>query len=138
MVRRERHPERDTASPATPNRSGRAQCRPTLASYQVTGLLGAKFRHKASAAGSVIATAGLPDPSAPSRLPHFGGTDAAIEQMRAVRREWETDGTLPDDIDDLGACLFLEYAASQFVEHDDVFTVWHRHGRSSTMQIRTG
>ena len=51
---------------------------------------------------------------------HFGGTDAAIERMEAIRRTWEQDGTLPAEIDDLRACLFLEHRRERFVEHDDV------------------
>ena len=40
----------------------------------------------------------------------------------------EHAGTLPADIDDLRACLFLEHRRERFVEHDDVFTVWDRDG----------
>ena len=59
---------------------------------------------------------------------HFGGTHEAIERMEAVRRRWEQDGTLPADLDDLRACLFLEHRRERFVEHDDVFTVWDADG----------
>lgn len=57
---------------------------------------------------------------------HFG--DAYEERLTAIRRRWEQDGTLPDDIDDLRACLFLEHRRERFVELDDVFSVWDRDG----------
>ena len=57
---------------------------------------------------------------------HFG--EAYEERLSALRRRWESDGALPDDLDDLRACLFLEHRRERLVELDDVFTVWDRDG----------
>jgi len=40
---------------------------------------------------------------------HFGGLEPAIERMEDARRRWEADSTLPDRIDDIRACLFIEF-----------------------------
>ena len=57
---------------------------------------------------------------------HFG--EAYEEGLGAVRGRWKSDGSLPEDIDALRACLFLERRRERFVELDDVFTVWDRDG----------
>ena len=83
-----------------------------------------------------LTVADLPDPEDRSKLAEFAHTfdgyrhfaDRYEERMSAVRQRWETDGTLPDDLDDLRACLFLEHRRERFVELDDVFSIWDPDG----------
>jgi hypothetical protein len=83
-----------------------------------------------------LTVADLPDPEDRSRLAEFAHTfdgyrhfgEGYEERMNAMRERWETEGTLPDDLDDLRACLFPEHRRERFVELDDVFTAWDPDG----------
>ena len=57
---------------------------------------------------------------------HFG--ESYEERMVAVRRRWESSGTLPAELDDLRACLFLDHRRERFVELDDVLSIWNADG----------
>jgi len=59
---------------------------------------------------------------------HFGGLEAAIARMEGVRRRWEAEGTLPDEVDDLRVCLFLECRPERFVEMDDLVKISNADG----------
>ena len=52
---------------------------------------------------------------------HFG--EHHIERANAIRSRWEDAGELPEDVDDLRACLFIEFRRERFLELDDVMTV---------------
>lgn len=49
---------------------------------------------------------------------HFG--ESWGERFNAVRQQYQATGALPDDIDDLRACLFLEFRSDRFTWGDDV------------------
>jgi hypothetical protein len=49
---------------------------------------------------------------------HFG--ERWGERYNAVRQRWSETGELPDDIDDLRACLFVEFRADRFTYGDEV------------------
>ena len=83
-----------------------------------------------------LTAADIPDPEDRSALAEFAHTfdgyrhfsERYEERMNAVRERWEADGTLPDDLDDLRACLFLEHRRERFVELDDVISIWDPDG----------
>ncbi len=83
-----------------------------------------------------LTVADLPDPENQPEVAEFAHTfdgyrhfaDRYEERMSVVRQRWEADGTLPDDLDDLRACLFLEHRRERFVELDEVFTIWDPDG----------
>ena len=63
---------------------------------------------------------------------HFG--EGYEERLNAIRRRWKADGTLPDDLDDLRACLFLSTVASALSSS----TTSSRLGRRRTPRPRGG
>ncbi len=54
---------------------------------------------------------------------HLGSTDAALQRANEIQHHWVGTGALPEDVDDLRACLFVEYRRERFVEFDDVLRV---------------
>jgi hypothetical protein len=84
-----------------------------------------------------LSAADLPDRNGSTQVAEFAHTfdgyrhfgESFEERMDEVRKRWESNGTLPDKLDDLRACLFLEHRRERFVELDDVFSVWDADGR---------
>lgn len=59
---------------------------------------------------------------------HFGSTEAAMRRAAEIRAGWAAAGRLPENVEDLRACLFVEFRRERFVDLDGTARVTRSDG----------